>query len=194
MRLDAELNRIEQAIRDLILEWERYFAGDRRVPPQQERAALEGRLRSLSERIRRAADRFRLEQLQHRLMTYAQNWERLLREREEGRGRSVAALRAMRGAGPPTAAGPARSPGDGGASASVDRGGDSDLYTRYLAARRRAGLEGRVDREAFSAQIEAQRSRIEARLGASVTFDVVVEGGKVKLAARRGDSRRRERE
>ena len=187
MKLDAELNRIDQAIRDLILEWERFFAGDRKVPPQSERKALERRLRGLSERANRSAERFRLEQLQHRFMTYSQNWERMLREREEGRGRSVAALRAARGSRP--APPPARRP-DTSAAASVDSGG-SDLYDRYVEARQQVGQAGRVDREAFTAQIESQRARLEERLGSGVTFDVVVEGDKVKLAARRSDSKAR---
>jgi hypothetical protein len=54
-----------------------------------------------------------------------------------------------------------------------------------VAAKRRVGQEAKVDQRAFLAQIEGQKAKIEAKLGQKVRFDVVVEGDKVKLAARK---------
>ncbi len=173
---------VERALTELIRDWERFFAGDLRVPPHDRHERLERRLRNLSQHPpRRRADQFRLEQLQHRFMAYAMNWERMLREREEGRGRPAAAVPAR----PPSAETPANGPGSG----SVDLGESGALYDRYVAAKRDQGLEVQVNREAFEAQLASERSKLEARLGQKVRFDVLVEDGKVKLAARKVRSR-----
>jgi len=173
----GELTMLENALRDLITKWERFFAGDLRVPPHIERERLARRLRVLSERpTKRSAERFRAEQLQHRFMAYSQNWERMLREREEGR--AAGAVR------------PPGSPPDGGHPASVDRATEPpSLYDRYVEARRALGENVTVDRGAFESQLATQRARLEQQLGHGVEFDVRVEGGKVKLAARRAGGR-----
>jgi hypothetical protein len=169
----GELTMLERALRDLITKWERFFAGDLRVPPHADRERLARRLRLLAERpSKRSEERFRAEQLQHRFMTYAQNWERMLREREEGRAYGG---RGLQTPGP-----------DATTSASVEHSGRSTpLYERYVEARRALGEDVTVDRSAFEAQLASQRARLEQKLGHGVEFDVRVEGGKVKLAARR---------
>ncbi len=173
----GELTMLENALRDLITKWERFFAGDLRVPPHTERARLARRLRVLAERpTKRSAERFRAEQLQHRFMAYSQNWERMLREREEGRG--------------PGAVRPTGTPPDVGDPASVHRATEPpSLYDRYVEARRALGENVTVDRGAFESQLATQRARLEQQLGQDVEFDVRVEGGKVKLAARRAGGR-----
>ena len=173
---------VDRALTDLIRDWERFFAGDLRVPPHDKHERLERRLRTLSQHPpRRRADQFRLEQLQHRFMAYAMNWERMLREREEGRSRAGGAAAAR----PPSAPAPA----NGRASRAVDPEESGALYDRYVAAKRARGLEVQVDRGAFEAQLASERSKLEARLGQKVCFDVLVEDGKVKLAARKIRSR-----
>ncbi len=174
-----QLTLLERALRDLITKWERFFAGDLKVPPLEDRDRLTRRLRLLSEHPpARRTEQFRAEQLQHRFMSYAMNWERLLREREEGRGRSVMALRGM----PPAAA---RSDADARGSGSVHREDGPSLFDRFVAARQELGQEVRLDRATFEAQLEAQKAQLEQRLGHPVQLEVRVEDGKVKLAARR---------
>ena len=172
---------LEHALAELIKEWEKYFAGVRQTPPVDERERLQRRLRMLTEQPTGSRpEQYRLEQLQHRFMTYAQMWERMLREREEGRGRSAAALREARRAGPTVPP-----PPDATAAASVDDGGKDDLFDRWVAAKSGLGQKVKVDRDTFAAQIASQRQAIEERLGGHVRFDVVVDGDKVKLAARK---------
>jgi hypothetical protein len=115
-------------------------------------------------------------------MTYATNWERMLREREEGRMRIPVGRAQAPAAGAPNAA-------SGGSVHSPD---DATLYDRYVAARQRTGERVAVDRAAFDARIEVQRRQLEEKLGHEVRFDVVVKGDKVKLAARRKPSAKRE--
>jgi len=177
MNLTEQLVIVERAMEKLIRDWERFFAGDLRLPPKTDRDRLARRLRLLAEdQDGSRAERFRLEQLQHRFMSYSANWERMLREREEGRGRSVAALREL-AAAPPL---PTNVP----ESASVDHRETTSLFDRYVAAKQEQGVEVAVDRETFDAELSAKQAKLEEKFGRAVQFDVLVEDGKVRLAAR----------
>lgn len=167
---------LEQRLQEHIRKWERFFSGIDKVPPDAERNQIGRRLRMLSEQtVNRRVEQFRIEQLQHRFMTYSQNWDRMLRQREEGRaaqGHTNPELRA------PSAAD--RSP-----SASVEQQEAPSLFDRYVAARSKQGLAVSVDRDRFEEQLEVQRQRIEQRLGRKVRFEVRVEDGNVRVVARK---------
>ena len=176
MNLTEQLAIVERALDKLIRDWERFFAGDLRQPPEGDRDRLQRRLRLLAENQDGSrAERFRLEQMQHRFQSYAANWERMLREREEGRGRSVASIRR-------TAEAPA--PANSLGRSSVDSAEPDSLYERYVAAKRDQGVEVGLDRETFDAEISVKRAKLKEKLGRDVRFEVRVEDGKVRLAAR----------
>jgi hypothetical protein len=178
MNLGEQLALVERAMQALTRDWERFFAGDLRVPPHDDGDRLGRRLRLLAENSAGSrVERFRLEQLQHRFQTYLQNWERMLRDREEGRARTGAGSRVAAAEG----AKPAANAGTPGA---VDAQGAATLYDQFVAAKRALGLAVGVDREAFEAQLDAQRDRLRPKLGDDVSFEVLVEDGKVRLAAR----------
>jgi hypothetical protein len=180
MDVSQQIALIERALAQLIRQWERFFSGDLKVPPIADRERVARRLRMLSDEGagHRSADQFRLDQLQHRFQTYAQNWERMLREREEGRSRSSQRS-------PRAPATPAVPPPNAGPPASVQRSVGESLYDRYVAARQKAGQTTPVDRRVFEAQIAAQQEKLQAKLGGRVHFDIVIDGDKVKLTARR---------
>jgi hypothetical protein len=73
--------------------------------------------------------------------------------------------------------------------ASVDDTGAAALYDRYVAAKTRSGDEVALDRTTFDARIAAKRAKLEQELGKSVHFEVLVEDGKVRLAARAAKGR-----
>jgi hypothetical protein len=103
------------------------------------------------------------------------NWERMLREREEGRsvvGPAVVPARPAENlnATPPAAVNPER---------------ELSLFERYCAAKALQGHDVSVDRKSFDEQIEQQRQRIEARLGQPVRFEVQVDDGNVRVVARK---------
>ena len=170
---DVAVTRLERELQALILEWERFFSRDRRLPPQKERIDLSRKIRRLFEHgVRGSGAQFRLEQLQHRFNTYNQLWERQLREREEGR-RSGNWRRP--GARRPDTRPPAAVQGSAGAPS---------LYDRYVREMERLGQKVGVDRQEFEDRIQRQKRRAERKLGRPVTLDVVVSDGKVRLAAR----------
>jgi len=108
-------------------------------------------------------------------MTYSQNWERMLREREEGRTVKPHTDHELRR--------PAEA--NGGETGSVDKAEESSLYDRYKAAKAERGLDLGVDRETFDKQIAEQRKKIEERLGRKVRFDVQIEDDKVRVVAKK---------
>jgi hypothetical protein len=176
MELIEQITILEQTLQQHIRKWERFFSGVDRVPPQDERERINRRIRRLAEQtVNRRAEQFRIEQLQHRFMTYSQNWERMLRDREEGRDQSSQIASELRR--------PVSANGEG--RQSVDKAEEGSLFERYLAAKTERGIEVSVDRETFDAQIADQREKIEKRLGREVRFDVQVEGDKVRVVAKK---------
>jgi len=115
-------------------------------------------------------------------MSYSQNWERMLRDREEGR------LARGEGSSSPRTY-PQIEEANGPTVTSVDSSERGSLYDRYVAAKRQLGHGVRMERSEFDQQLERQRGQLEAKLGRQVQFEVRVEDGKVKLAARKVRSR-----
>ena len=177
MELIEQIAMLEGVLQKHIRKWEMYFSGVERVPPQDERERINRRIRLLAEQtVNRRAEQFRIEQLQHRFQTYSQNWERMLREREEGR--AVAQPHTDHELRRPAAA-------NGTGKGSVDKAEESSLFDRYRAAKSERGLDIGVDRKTFDQQIAEQRKKIEERLGRKVRFDVQIENDKVRVVARK---------
>jgi len=183
MDLEQKIQMLERDLREQVKNWERFFSGGLRVPPEVERARFAQRLRTLAEQtFNRRADQFRVEQLQHRFMSYSQNWERMLRDREEGR--------LARGEPSPSSrTQPHIEETNGPTVTSVDPSERGSLYDRYVEAKKTLGLGVRMERSEFDQQLERQRLQLEKKLGRQVQFEVRVEDGKVKLAARKVRSR-----
>lgn len=176
----SKISLLERDLRLLITHWEQFFCGEVRVPPKLEKDKLNRRLRLLAERSSsmRSSDRFRLDQLQHRFMSYAMNWERQLREREEGVRRWIPGQRR------PAPSGSSSRPPNGEGATNVESK-ERDLYAQWCAAQADLGQKVTISREAFDKKMDRQKSQIEARTGAPVAFDVRVVDGKVKVTARR---------
>jgi hypothetical protein len=176
VELSDQIDFLDRVLKEHIRKWERFFSGAEKVPPQIERERINRRIRMLSEQtINRRADQFRLEQLQHRFQTYSMNWERMLREREEGRSATGHTNPSLRAADVPNTPAPP----------AVDESKEDALFDRYRAAKAKHGADVKVDRATFDAQIAEQRRRIEERLGRKVRFDVQEEDGKVRVVARK---------
>ncbi len=164
---------LERWLGELARKWERFLAGDRQVsvPPERERAALERRLQELSRtEPPTVGERFRMEQLLHRFATHNQLWQRQLRDREEARQGAGSARRALNE--PPPRPVPEAS-GDYGL-----------VFSRYLEALGRAGKEAPVGFERFRDALEQQRRQIESRGSLVEGFEVVADGGNVRVRAR----------
>lgn len=84
--LERDLQRLDTDMRQLELDYTKYFAGQRKRPPVESRARLEALIRRWDRvPIQGSSERFRYNTLQQRYRTFADLWDRGLRAREEGR-------------------------------------------------------------------------------------------------------------
>lgn len=84
MSLDKQLNRVEDDIRKLKIEFDIYFNGNSKRPPLEARARLESLIRRVSDTRRMTyAQRYQLSMLVSRYASYRELWRRLLKAKGE---------------------------------------------------------------------------------------------------------------
>lgn len=182
MSVERQIDRLERQIRELKVEFERFFAGDLTVPPEPLRGEIQAGLRRLRESrtLRAAADHFRLSQLEARFASFSELFNRRLREREEGsrRRRPVPGL-------------PLHDPASGVVlGESIEPGAAEALYRGLVDGSSRSPA---FDFPTFCDYLERQLAAIRAKTGCErVQFRLAAEGGETKLKAKPlpGDSAR----
>lgn len=210
MGLEEDLALIERGVRELQIEWEKFFGGLAKFPPTEMKTRLEALIRKhVGIEIRNNTQRFRYQTLAARYNTFSELWSKRLRALEEGRG-----VRGVRmpppAAAPEPDAEPASSlPDDGLSPLAALLGGPApparprprsehrvadpmrdqatvrSLYDQFLEARRQTGEPGNVKFESFQKLIAQQASRILQDKGAAaVDFRLETKDGKVSLKAK----------
>lgn len=171
--IEQELDRIELKIKEIDQAYEKYFMGIERRPPEQARTELGLVLRRLSSRHMVQTDlRFRFQMLATRYHNYCANWDRTMKNLEDGKFvRQLQKIRSTTGGSgantPATAAGSA-------ARSETDR-----IYEQLSAH------GGAVDRQQIASFLDKQRTALSQKLGGrEVEFVVVTEDGKPKIKAR----------
>jgi hypothetical protein len=210
--VSESIDHLAGEIRQLRVDFERFFSGALLIPPDELRRRVQARLRQLrSLNSMSAVDRFRLGDLEARHNSYDELFTRRLRDREEGRLRGgpvpIAAMAAMAPMAPTTLltpppprpvsppGGAPGAPGDPGApgAGSIVIGADPDpravaaLYEQMTAAGAPGGgAEGpRFDLASFGSYLQRQAAAIRAKTGcAEVQFRLAAEDGKLRLKAR----------
>jgi len=195
-----DLDLLEKSIRQLQIEWEKFFGGVERKPPNDLRGKVEALIRRhANAEIRSNSERFRYQNLTARYSTFNELWNKRLRALEEGRpvglhGRAAATLPPQAPAPPPAvvadaskAAGPSASRGgeiriqDPVREAAALRG----LFERFVEARKQAGETASVKFENFQKLIAQQAQRIlKEKGGQAVDFRLETKDGKVSLKAK----------
>lgn len=168
-----EIDRLDDRIKDLRVEYERFFNGALPIPPVELQGHIQKMIRRLRNRPMPAfADQFRLTQLEARFNSFVELANRRLREREEGRGATRAA--ASRDGRP--------DPGEGiVVGESVASEAVEALYAGLCQGREAP----RFDLESFRTYLDRQSASIRSKTGCrEVRFRVVDEGGQMKLKAR----------
>jgi hypothetical protein len=195
--IPEDLDQIEQSIRKLQIEWEKFFGGVERKPPTDLKARLEALIRRhVDSEIRNNTERFRYQTLTARYNTFAELWNKRLRALEEGRpvglhGRAAAAPPPAAAAAPAATASPrvARREAAEGGVRIQDPARDAEalrgLYERFLEERKRAGEAAAVRYENFQKLITQQTERIlKEKGGQAVDFRLETKDGKVSLKAK----------
>jgi hypothetical protein len=181
---EDDLQALETKLKQLKLDYEQYFLGNRPREPAQGRSEVQ-KLFTLytNTPIQNTALRFRFNSLCARYFALRRQWDLVLRQIEEGsysrhvfKANLHERLRAGKGA-PPAAAPPPPAP--------ELSAGFKGVYEDYLAACRSTGEDTRsLTRERMDKVLKGQADAIRKQYGCEeVRFRVVVEGGKARLKA-----------
>jgi hypothetical protein len=200
--LREDLEHIENGIRKLKIQYELFFVGAEKIPPNKLREEVDRLVRKYSNMsFQRAADRFYFNNVLSRYNAYAELWNKQLKQREEGRlpsGRP-----ALRSVGPAAGqeAGPGRVPAPPASRApagaatdpavrvsldSVEESALQNLYNHLGAARARVGQGDALPAyEHFREQVRSQLQALRQKgVQGQVEFRVSVQDSKVSLKAR----------
>ena len=194
MAFEEDLGEIESNIRRLGVEWEKFFGGIEKKPPNDLKAKVEALMRrNANIEIKNATERFRYQNLTSKYNTLSELWAKRLRAKEEGKPFGMHGLRADV-LPPPLPRGAASRPraargADGNEVRVTSAEGDSTavrtLYDKFLAAREAAGEAAPVKFESFQKLISQQASRILTEKGGqAVDFRLETKDGKVSLKAK----------
>lgn len=191
MGLEEDLVLLESSIRQLQIEWEKFFGGVERKPPND----LKGRVEALIRRyayaeMRNNAERFRYQALTARYNTFNELWSKRLRATEEGRPVGLHGRAAPPPPPPPAPPSPAARAADtAAAGVRVRSAQDTEalraLFDRFVAARQQTGEAGAVKFESFQKIVTQQAARMLSEKGAqAVEFRFETKDGKVSLKAK----------
>lgn len=185
--VDEELEELDQGLKRLRVEYDQFFLGILKRPPN----VLQGRMQKLivkysNQILRKTHQKFRFNQLNSKFQIYRQQWGRTIRQIESGtyRGHRFKANLHERERGlasaadaPPSAVAEPAPPAKAGPM--------DQLYDALVAARRRAGESGPdPDRAKVTELIRKQTAALHAKHpGAKVRFRVAVDGKRAKLVA-----------
>jgi len=193
MDLETDIERLEQGIRLLKVQYDQYFAGSLPKQPLELRAEVERILRHYTNNpVPSLQHRFHLSTLASRFNTFAELWTKHLRAKEEGRplpGTVVPVVRAVVQEATPEAEPAASRPailaqrllsGEDPDPAAV-----RDLYDDYLVAKRgRTELTGTVSFNQFSRQVLQKAEAVKNRTACdAVRLRLAVDGDRLTLTA-----------
>jgi hypothetical protein len=175
---EEELRALDHKLKQLKLDYDRYFLGSRPREPVLLRGEVDKLIAIYSNQaIRNSAMRFRFSSLCSRYQAFKRQWNEILRQIENGtygRHRFKADLHE-------------RARVDEGSAEAAQSAVESDLFEEYRAARERCGQDARGLTPAGLERVLAQqRAALRERYGdAEFRFRVVIEDGRAKIKASR---------
>jgi hypothetical protein len=164
----VDIHGLQHRLEELRRAYDIFFQGLERVVPEVQRAAFTKELaRHRAGQNLSSAERFRLQQLQQRLTSYARLWDRSLRQMESGTFRRKTS-RAKAAAAPPR------------------NDPDQATYEAFERGCIEAGTEP-PERQKFLRQLASKRRALEAKHGVAVRFEVAQKDGQPSLKVMRHD-------
>jgi hypothetical protein len=185
---EEDLVDLEDGIRRLKVEYDIFFNGNRKKPPDDLRFRVERLIRKLSESNLTFQERFRYNTQVARFYVYRDFWRRNQSELELAAG-----ARRATGSGRAASAATSSRPAEHGISVAITDPGKEEekvrsLYDALLQIRSRGAKDAPdVSYQQFAKYIESQTRGIRAKSGcASVIFTLAVREDAIKFMARAG--------
>ncbi len=184
MTIDEQLKRLEDDVRRLKIEFDVYFNGGTKRPPQETKGRVETQIKRLGdERRLNFSQRFYYNTIVARYVAFKELWRRTMQNREEGlqRGREAAVPSAAAKA----AAAPASNPVLVAIASGEDVTGVRRLYDSLVEAKQQCGKQNNLSFEQFQSLIADRTAQLRAQLNCSaIAYTVEVEGEQVKFKAK----------
>ncbi|HLY59858.1 MAG TPA: MXAN_5187 C-terminal domain-containing protein [Terriglobia bacterium] len=184
MTVEEELNKLDDNIRRLKIEYEAYFNGGAPRAPHDTVFRVESTIKKYSDASKmNFGQRFKFNQLVQKYAVHNDLWRKKLKEKEEGRGRFGTRRREV-----------AEPPSDGVVRVTCSNPASEkekidQLLKAVVEAKRAVGESvDNIDPMAFARFVGDKTKQIRESLGCEkVQFSVSVEAGKVKLKAAKQD-------
>ncbi len=200
MNLDEELSLLDDNLRRLKIEYDVYFAGGAKKPPED----VEWRVRSVIKKHSEGRNltfqqQFRYNTLAQRYAVFSDLWRRKLKIKEEGYRRPQDALLAIQGLRSEEeheaaaalgltekkTAQPSNLPQFEFAEPQVELDKAHVLYEALVEARNRAGVAPGPDFDSFREFLSKKTTEVRTQFGcSSVEYSIELENGQVRLKAR----------
>lgn len=177
--IDQNIRQLEERIRQLKIEWDLFFTGNRRVPPTKELDDADKLAKTLKNgSITDNGQRFKAQSVYSNFITMQELWNKRLRKQEEGRLQSRKPARSTVMAASPAPDSVVLNARNGGS------GRLKGLFNKYLTLANPDDVKS-LTYEAFSSRIAQQVASIIRTQGCQeVQISVRLEEGKVKLKAK----------
>ena len=181
-----EINLLTDALRELRMSYDKYFAGQMRLEPVKEREAFEKRMQELKTRQSLpTAERFRLQSLQASFISYSSYWNRLNRQIDDGTFK-----RDVRRAAKIGQTQPVKEPATDDYVFREKKAGDSipwldNIYSEFVEQRKSCGQSTKVSKNALDKLLRQEASAIRNQTNCGeVRFEVQVKDGRTILKAK----------
>jgi phage shock protein A len=187
-----ELDRLEEQIRKLKLQYDQFFRNLRKLPPTEDRKRVEEALRDMMRgKLRDNASRFRYNGIVSSYNRFQELWSRQMREREEGPINFRERQRLMQAQPEPPPPEPRRTPvttrpDDSYVKVASSSSGDAlaEIHRQVAEANKALG-KASPSAEQVAALVEKQAEQLRGRYNVdSIAFRVETVDGKVKLKAK----------
>ncbi|MFZ3211551.1 MAG: MXAN_5187 C-terminal domain-containing protein [Terriglobales bacterium] len=198
LTVDEELGLLDDNIRKLKVEYDVYFAGGAKRPPEDVEWRVRTAIKKYSEgRSLTFQQHFRYNTLAHKYAVFSDLWRRKLKIKEEGYRRRQDVVLAIQGLRPEeekaAAAAlvrvdkrqPSSLPQFEFAEPHAELGKAQVLYQALVEARRRAGVAPGPDFDSFREFLSKKTTEVRTQFGCStVEYSIELESGQVRLKAR----------
>jgi hypothetical protein len=188
-KLEEELGQIAEGLRQLKVQYDRYFMGLDRIPPLKARADLERFIRdSKLGKSHKTGVKFRFRNMRQSMISNASRWDRIMRLIEEGKfKRERSALQGMgvRTIEDEPKEGPPTTRGGGAKAAAASEDPTRKVFETWQAAQSQLGNNAKVDYDKFREKLERQKQEQISKHGwKDIDYAVRVKDGRVALVAK----------